>query len=129
MSEYDTSASPPPPPVTTAAPQEERTLALVAHLLGILTWFVGALVIWLINKDANPSKPFATDQAKEALNFQITIAIAYVACFILTVISFGLLSFLGFLVWIANVVFCILAAVKANNGETYRYPFTLRLIK
>jgi uncharacterized Tic20 family protein len=128
MSEYDTSASPPPPVITTA-PQEERTLALVAHLLGILTWFVGALVIWLINKDANPSKPFATDQAKEALNFQITVAIAYVACFILTLVSFGLLSFLGFLVWIANVVFCILAAVKANNGETYRYPVTLRLIK
>ncbi|HEY0333987.1 MAG TPA: DUF4870 domain-containing protein [Stenotrophomonas sp.] len=129
MSEYDTSAAPPPPPITTAAPQDERTMALVAHLLGILTWLIGALVIWLVNKDANPAKPFVVDQAKEALNFQITIGIAYVVAVILTIISFGLLFFLPTLVWIANLVFCILAAVKANNGETYRYPFTLRLVK
>jgi len=127
MSEYETSA--PPPPVTTAAPQDERTMALVAHLLGILTWVVGALVIWLVNKDASPSKPFVVDQAKEALNFQITIGIASIVAVILTVISFGLLFFLPTLVWIVDVVFCIIAAVKANNGETYRYPFTLRLIK
>jgi len=128
MSEYETSA-PPPPPVTTAAPQDERTMALVAHLLGILTWVVGALVIWLVNKDASPSKPFVVDQAKEALNFQITIGIASIVAVILTVISFGLLFFLPTLVWVVDVVFCIIAAVKANNGETYRYPFTLRLIK
>lgn len=128
MSEYETSA-PPPPPVTTAAPQDERTMALVAHLLGILTWVVGALVVWLVNKDANPSKPFVVDQAKEALNFQITIGIASIVAVILTIISFGLLFFLPTLVWIVDVVFCIIAAVKANNGETYRYPFTLRLIK
>jgi len=128
MSEYE-STPPPPPPVTSAAPQDERTLALVAHLLGIFTWLIGALIIWLVNKDAQPAKPFATDQAKEALNFQITIGIASVIAFILTIISFGLLFFLPTLVWIADIVFCILAAVKANNGETYRYPFTLRLIK
>ena len=127
MSEFETSA-PPPPPLTTAAPQDERTMALVAHLLGILTWVIGALVIWLVNKDASPSKPFVVDQAKEALNFQITIGIAYVVAVILTVISFGLLFFLPTLVWIANLVFCIIAAIKANNGETYRYPFTLRLV-
>jgi len=128
MSEYETSA-PPPPPVTTAAPQDERTMALVAHLLGILTWVIGALVIWLVNKDASPSKPFVVDQAKEALNFQITIGIASIVAVILTIISFGLLFFLPTLVWIVDLVFCIIAAVKANNGETYRYPFTLRLIK
>ncbi len=57
------------------------------------------------------------DQSKEALNFQITIGIAYVIAVVLTVISFGILFFLPTLVWIANIVFCILAAVKANNGE------------
>ena len=128
MSEYETSA-PPPPPVTTAAPQDERTMALVAHLLGILTWVIGALVIWLVNKDASPSKPFVVDQAKEALNFQITIGIASIVAVILTIISFGLLFFLPTLVWIVDLVFCIIAAVKANNGEAYRYPFALRLIK
>lgn len=130
MSEYDPSAAaPPPPPITSAAPQDERTLALVAHLLGTLTWFVGALIVWLIHKDATPSKPFVIDQSKEALNFQITIGIAYVIAVVLMIISFGILFFLPTLVWIANIVFCIIAAVKANNGETYRYPFTLRLIK
>lgn len=69
MSEFESHAAPPPPPVGTS-PSEERTLALAAHLLGIVTSFVGALVIWLISKDASPSKPFATDQAKEALNFR-----------------------------------------------------------
>lgn len=126
MSEYDQSTTPPPAGVT--APQEERTLALVAHLLGILTWFVGALIIWLISKD-NPSKAFVTDQSKEALNFQITLAIAYVISWILMMVSFGLLFFLPMLVWVANVVFSIVAAIKANNGEAYRYPATLRLIK
>ncbi|MCC4615553.1 DUF4870 domain-containing protein [Xanthomonas campestris pv. asclepiadis] len=129
MSEFESHAAPPPPPIGSSTPSEERTLALAAHLLGILTSFIGALVIWLISKDASPSKPFATDQAKEALNFQITVIIAYVAAVILTIVSFGILFFVPTLVWIANLVFCILAAVKANNGEHYRYPFTLRLIK
>ncbi|BBK00241.1 membrane protein [Xanthomonas campestris pv. campestris] len=129
MSEFDTHAAPPPPPISTGTPSEERTLALAAHLLGILTSFIGALVIWLISKDAGPSKPFATDQAKEALNFQITVIIAYVAAVILTIVSFGILFFVPTLVWVANLVLCILAAVKANSGESYRYPFTLRLIK
>lgn len=118
----------PPPAPSGAAPQEDRTMALIAHLLGIVTWFVGPLIIWLINKD-NSSKSFVIDQAKEALNFQITITIAFIASFILTIVTLGLLFFVPTLVGIANLVFCILAGIKANNGETYRYPFTLRLIK
>lgn len=127
MSEFDTHAAP-PPPIGTSTPSEERTLALAAHLLGIVTYFVGALVIWLISKDANPSKPFATDQAKEALNFQITVTLAMIVAVILAMVSFGILFFLPTLVLIGSLVFCILAAVKANNGEHYRYPFALRLI-
>lgn len=127
MSEFDNMTTPPPAP-TSDAPQEERTLALVAHLLGIISWFVGPLIIWLISKD-NPAKGFVTDQSKEALNFQITITIAFVLSFILVAISFGILFFLPALVGIANLVFCIIAGIKANNGEAYRYPFALRLIK
>ncbi len=118
-----------PPPAPSGSPsQDQRTLALVAHLLGILTWFIGPLIIWLISKD-DANKGFVTDQAKEALNFQITLTLAYIVAFILTVISLGLLFFVPTLVWVANLVFCILGGVKANNGEAYRYPFTLRLIK
>lgn len=123
MSEFD---NVPPPPATTEAPADQRTMALAAHLLGIFTGFIGALIIWLINKD-DAGKAFVTDQAKEALNFQITVTIAMVISIILMVVIIG--GILAPIVGIINLVFCIIAAVKANNGEAYRYPFTLRLIK
>ncbi len=126
MSEFDNVTTPPPPPSAGSAPQEDRTMALVAHLLGILTSFIGPLIIWLINKDKNPNS-FVVDQSKEALNFQITILIIYIIGIILSVILIGAL--INLLAWIACIVFSIIAAVKANNGEAYRYPFALRLIK
>jgi len=115
-----------PPPVGAPAPADQRTMALVAHLLGIFTWFIGPLIIWMINKD-DSSKGFVIDQAKEALNFQITITIAMLICIVLMIVIIG--GLLAPLVGLLNLVFCIIAAVKANNGEYYRYPFTLRLIK
>lgn len=75
-------------PAATSVPADQRTMALAAHLLGIFTGFIGALVIWLINKD-DASKAFVTDQSKEALNFQITVAIAMFACIILTFVVIG----------------------------------------
>lgn len=123
MSEFD---NVPPPPATTEAPADQRTMALAAHLLGVFTGFIGALIIWLINKD-DAGKAFVTDQAKEALNFQITVAIAMVICMILTIVVIG--AILMPIVGLVSLVFCIIAAVKANNGEAYRYPFALRLIK
>ena len=123
MSEFD---NVPPPPATTDVPADQRTMALAAHLLGIFTGFIGALIIWLINK-ADASKAFVTDQAKEALNFQITVTIAMVISIILMIVIIG--GILAPIVGVINLVFCIIAAVKANNGEAYRYPFTLRLIK
>jgi len=123
VSEFD---NVPPPPATTDVPADQRTMALAAHLLGIFTGFIGALIIWLINKD-DAAKSFVTDQAKEALNFQITVTIAMVISIILMIVIIG--GILAPIVGIINLVFCIIAAVKANNGEAYRYPFTLRLIK
>lgn len=125
MSDFDNLTSPPPAPGGEAS-QDQRTMALLAHILGIFTGFLGSLIIWLVNKD-NPEKSFVTDQAKEALNFQITLIIAYFISGILTLVLIGflLLAALG----IGNLVLCIIAAMKANNGEAYRYPFTLRLIK
>ncbi|KFN49644.1 DUF4870 domain-containing protein [Arenimonas composti] len=110
----------------TAVPQEDKTLALITHLSGIVAGFIVPLIIWLINKD-KPEKGFLTDQSKEALNFQITLIIAYVVCVILTFVLIG--AFLMPLVWLASLVFMILAAVKANGGEYYRYPVAIRLIK
>ena len=128
---------PPPEPLDTAGmpSHEERQWALFAHLSallgGLLTstflglgCLLGPLIIWLVKRE---TMPFVDDQAKEALNFYITVAIAAVVCGLLmfVLIGFVLLPLLG-LAWL---VFIIIAAIKANEGERYRYPFTLRLIK
>ena len=125
MSDFDNLTSPPPAPGGEAS-QDQRTMALLAHILGIFTGFLGSLIIWLVNKD-NPEKSFVTDQAKEALNFQITLIIAYFISGILTLVLIGFLLLI--VVGIAWLVLTIMAALAANKGEAYRYPFTLRLIK
>jgi uncharacterized Tic20 family protein len=125
MNEFENVTAPPPPPAG-VAPQEDRVVALIVHLTGIVVSFVVPLILWLVNKD-NPAKAWLNDQSKEALNFQITVFLAYVVCSVLGVIGIGFL--LMPLVWIANLVLCILAGIKANEGVTYRYPFALRLIK
>ena len=97
---------------------------MLAHLLGIVSGFVGALIIWLIKKDQSA---YVDEQGKEALNFQITMLIAFVGAWILMFILIGML--LMPLLLIANLVFCILAAVAASNGKSYRYPVAIRLLK
>ena len=101
-------------------------MAMLAHLLGIVTSFLGPLILWLVNKD-KPEAAFSTDQAKEALNFQITLLIVYVIGVVLSVIIIG--AFINMLAWVAGLVLAILAGIKANEGVEYRYPFALRLIK
>ncbi|HEX7815647.1 DUF4870 domain-containing protein [Dyella sp.] len=140
----ETGATSPQPPyeaVHVGPGSQERQWALFAHLSAlagcIITgpwagWgcFLGPLIIWLIKKD---TMPFVDDQGKEALNFNITMAILCVALVIITVITFGLGIFvtapIGFIAGIAWLVLTIVAAIKANEGVRYRYPFTLRLIK
>ena len=99
-------------------------MALLAHILGIVTGFIGPLVIWLIKKDQSA---FVNDQAGEALNWQITIAIAGVVAGILTMVVIGAILFP--VIAIVNLIFPIMGAIAANNGTMYRYPFALRLIK
>jgi hypothetical protein len=114
------------PPADGGEPtSDERTMAMLAHLLAIFTWFIGPLVIWLIKKDTSA---FVDDQGKEALNFQITIGIAYLAAGALTCVTLGIGSPLTMAVYAVNLVFTILATVEANKGVRYRYPFALRLI-
>ena len=125
MSEFENATAAPPPP-SGSAPQEDRTIALLTHLSGIIAGFIVPLIMWLINKD-KPEKSWLTDSSVEALNFQITVAIAYVICIVLSVIIIG--GLLMPIVWLVNLIFCILGGVAANKGESYRYPFALRLIK
>lgn len=120
----------------TAAPlseSEDRQWASFAHLGGILG-FLPSLIIWLVFKDRGA---FTNREAKEALNFQITAAIAYFALLILTTIlsavTFGIFALISPLLylalWAAVIVFSILGFLKAKDGIPYRYPVALRLIK
>jgi uncharacterized Tic20 family protein len=113
----------PSPPATTPN-SNDRTLAVLAHLGGLLFGFVPALVIWLVKKDESP---YLDRQGKEALNFQIFIAICVVASMILMILVIGVLLLLA--TGVVNLIFCIIAAVRVSNGGDYRYPLTLRLIK
>ncbi|MCJ7730588.1 MAG: DUF4870 domain-containing protein [Sedimentisphaerales bacterium] len=109
---------------STEVSKDARMWAMLCHLLGLFTCFIGPLIIWLIKKDEDP---FVDDQGKEALNFQITVAIAGIVSAVLTIVCIG--AFLGVAVSIADLIFAIIASVKANSGEAYRYPVCIRFIK
>ena len=142
-----TPASAPPPttapvPHPSGIPAEERQWAMIAHLSALLGgvvsggWghslacFVGPLIVWLIKKD---TMPFVDDQGKEALNFNITIAIVFVLLALFSVMTLGIGLILAlpayFVIAILWLVFTIVAAIKSHEGVAYRYPFALRLIK
>lgn len=124
-----------PPPASSAAPlteAEDRQWASFAHLGGVLG-FLPSLIIWLVFKDRGS---FTNQEAKEALNFQIAVTIAYIALNLLSLIlgavTFGIGSIIGLLVplvWVAAVIFSILGFVKSKDGNGYRYPVSIRLIK
>ena len=121
---------------------EERQWAMFAHLSallgGLLTsgwggsvgFFIGPLVIYLMKKD---TMPFVADQAKEALNFAITVSLACFVLLLLTIMSLGIGALLTIplmmIIGIGALVLVIMAAIKANEGVAYRYPIALRLVK
>ncbi len=104
-------------------PANDRNIAVLTHLGGIFFSFLPGLLVWLLKKDDNA---YVGEQAREALNFQISLLIAYMVSYALMIVLIGFL--LLALVWLASLVLCIVAAVQASKGEHYRYPFTLRLI-
>ncbi|MDP8243040.1 MAG: DUF4870 domain-containing protein [Candidatus Hinthialibacter antarcticus] len=110
--------------------KEARTWAMICHLGGFLIFIIppvghliGPLIIWLIKKDEHP---FLDDQGKEALNFQISFTIyTFIAAFLCLFVIGALLLPVLFITW---VVLMIVAAIKANDGDHYRYPLIIRLI-
>jgi uncharacterized Tic20 family protein len=130
------------PQATSAPGAEERKWAMFAHLSalagallttgwgGSVGFFIGPLVIWLLKRE---EMPFVADQGKEALNFAITVSIACFALLVLTILSLGIAALLTvplfFVIGIGSLVMVVIAAIKANEGVAYRYPFTLRLVK
>jgi uncharacterized Tic20 family protein len=111
------------PPAPGAVTSDDRTMALLIHLLTLVSGFIAPLIIWLIKRDQSP---FIDHHGKEALNFQITLLIGWFAAMLLLLVLIGLVLMPVLLV--AQILFPILAAVAANRGELYRYPLTIRFI-
>ena len=112
-----------------APTQDEKTWGMLAHLSAIIASFVGLsflgpLVVMLTK---GKESAWVNSHAKEALNFQITVTIAIVVCVALSCLVIGL--FLMPLVGLGALVLSILAGIKANNGEMYKYPVAIRLVK
>jgi uncharacterized protein len=139
------SPSPPPPPAASAGNQlppalppariagpsdEERTMAMLCHLLGIFTGFIGPLVIWLVRKNQSA---FIDHHGRESLNFQITLLLVTLGLFGMTIVlMFFLVGLLLlpvlFVLPLIALVFEILAAIAAQRGDWHRYPFNIRLV-
>lgn len=111
------------------ASNDERQWAMLAHLSGLagyvipLANVIAPLIIWIVKKE---EMPFVEDQAKEALNFQISMLIyitvsALAICFVVGIVTTPILA-------VVQIVYSIIGALKANQGEYYRYPLTIRLV-
>ena len=103
---------------------DDKNIATITHLAGTVFFFVPALIVWVLKKD---DSTYLRAQSQEALNFQITVSLAmFVFVNILGWIIIGF--FLAGVLWLLNIVFCIIAAISTSKGESYRYPFSMRLI-
>ena len=103
------------------------TFAHLGFIAGLVIPFgnvIAPLVIWLVFKDRSS---YIDYHGKEALNFQITVTFAMIASGILILLLIGIFLLIG--VVLLALVFSIMAAIKANNGEYYEYPFTIRFIR
>ena len=104
-----------------APKKKDTTLPIFTHILGILTGFVGALIILLVADDE-----YAKKHARRALNWQLSLLIYYIisAILIIVLIGFVLIGILAIL----NIIFCIIAAVRASNNNLYDYPLTISFL-
>jgi uncharacterized protein len=108
------------------ANNDEKTWALLTHFGGIILGFIAPLIVFLVK--GNESATLRAHSV-EALNFQITWGIATVIASILAVCTLGILFFLPLITWAVIIVFSIIAGLKANEGQLYTYPMTVRLVK
>ncbi len=112
-----------------AVSAQERQWGMFAHLAALAGFIIpfgniiGPLIIWQVKKN---EMPFVDSQGREALNFQITVTIAFVVCFLLSFILIGFL--LMPIVGIGALVLAIIAAIQANQGVDYQYPVNWRLV-
>ncbi len=105
------------------SPSDEKLWATLVHVGGILFWFLPALIGYLMLKDRGP---FIRQHTATALNFQITIAIAYAVGTVTSLLGIGVLVMIA--AGVVSLVFAIIAAIAANNGEYYTYPLALKFV-
>lgn len=120
-------------------PSDAKSMALFAHLSGLIALvvtgsflnFIGPLIFWFIYKD-KPGYQFVRHAAAGAFNFSFTMWIVNVVAWVLTFVTFGIAGFFTvpaiIAVWAALIILHIIAAVKANNGEVYNYPMTIKIL-
>jgi hypothetical protein len=115
-----------------ATPSEnERTWGMLAHLsalVGLAVPIVGNVVApWVVWLTKREQSAFVGEQARESLNFNISVSIAAIVCSLLVLVFIGVLLGLAlFVVWLALT---LTAAIRASEGVNYHYPFSLRLVK
>ncbi len=118
------------PPVLPPLTADEKNMAMLSHLLALSGYVIpfgnilGPLIIFLIKKDQSP---YVRDHAVESLNFQISLLIYTIVSAVLIFVIIGF--FLIFAVAIAGLILCIMAGLKASEGQLYRYPLTIRFVK
>ena len=118
------------PAIETTPSKDERTWAMLSHFSALCMFIfpfgniLAPLIIWLIKKE---EMSFVEDQAKEVLNFQISMTIYLIGSLILIIILIGIPVLIGLVIF--NVIITIIAGIQANDGKCYRYPLNLRLIK
>lgn len=102
---------------------DEKMWATLIHLGGLFFGFLAPLIGYFLLKDRGP---FVRAHSATALNFQLTLMIAYIVGGILSIVVIGI--FIIIAAYVLNIVFCIIAAIKANKGEWYQYPLTIKFL-
>ena len=102
--------------------EDTKTLSALVHVSGLFLGFVGPLIFYLVSKDELVKK-----HAKIALNWQISLCIYAFVCVILAFVLIGFAMM--FILVVMNLIFCIMAAIKANEGKEWKYPLSIQIIK
>lgn len=110
---------------------DDRTWAMIAHFSALAAFIappiggvLGPLIVWLAKREHSA---FASEAAKEAMNFNIAVLLGYLVCALLVFVFIGfLLAAALFFFWL---VMTVVAGIKASEGVHYRYPVSLRIVK
>ena len=113
---------------------DEKTMAILSHILSLVAWFIAPLVIYLVKKNESA---YVRTHAAESLNFQLTVFLGWIAIwivtmilgFIISVFSFILFPLLMFALGITCLVLIIIATIRASENKIYHYPFSIKFVK